>query len=184
MTGTPARMLWGGLDTGGETSRLTLIDDRHALVLDITIASDPAKILAALSALGNTTIVNIAAEASATANHLVRDLRAAGVAITLYEVFQVSRYLRARRNKTDANDARGLAEIAKLQLPSIASVRLKTTDTQLLRAQLAMRHRLNMQRVACEGAMRSHLSLQFGRIGPFNSRSAMEGIVRDTLTRL
>lgn len=181
---SPVGALWGGLDTGGSLSRLTIIDDQLAPILDVTLPSHTPAILDVLASLTPARIANIAAEASSTANHLVRDLRAAGISVTLYDVGQVSRYLRARRNKTDANDARGLAEIAKLELPSIAPVRLKSPETQLLRAQLLLRHQLNVQRVACENALRSHLSLQAGQIGRFVSMSAMERIVRETLATL
>jgi len=164
MVAMAGRSLWAGLDTGADTSRLCVIDEALAPVLDTTIASAPDAILDALVPLGSAHIVEIAVEASDCAIPLARGLRDTGYRVILYEARQVSRYLRIRRNKTDDNDARGLAELAKLQLPSMRPVYLKSPDTQRLRAKLQFRQKLLRQRVTCENMIRALIRLHGGKV--------------------
>jgi len=78
-----------------------------------------------------------------------------------------------RRNKTDRNEALGLAELAKLQLPSVGKVHLKSGATQQLRSKLVLRQKLTMHRVACENMMRSLIRLHGGQFSlPFKSVQA------------
>ena len=90
------------------------------------VDTDPSVLAAAVRADARLQIREIAVEASSLAIHIAHALRAEGLPVAVYEARQVSRYLRLRRNKTDRNDALGLAEIAKLRLPSIASVFVKS----------------------------------------------------------
>ena len=166
------KQLWGGIDAGVSTSRLVLVDEELHPVLDTVLPSDAAAILDALAPYADFEIVEVALEAG-VATPLFRDLRSAGLSVSALEIFKVSRYLRIRRNKTDRNDALGLAEMAKLQMPSISKVHLKSADTQQLRSKLALRQKLTMHRVACENMLRSLIRLHGGKFPqPFKSRQA------------
>ena len=173
--------LWAGLDTGAETSRLCVINGELAPVLDATLNSTAEEIIAAL-APSRAHIVEIAAEATSSSIPLARGLRDAGYRVILYEAWQVSRYLRVRRNKTDNNDARGLAELAKLQLPSMRPVYLKSLEAQRLRAKLQFRHKLLRQRLTCENMMRSLIRLHGGgKVKPGHVAWTVERNVRAAL---
>lgn len=178
------KSLWGGLDAGMDHSRLCLINEQLEPVLDVTLPSRVDAIHEALSAFSKVRIEDIAFETSAPALRLVRGLREAGYTATLYDAWKVSRYLRIRRNKTDNNDARGLAELAKLRLPSLASVHLKSPEIQRLRTKLQFRHKLTVQRVACEGMIRSLIGMHGGRLKSSYSAAALDRNVRDELSRL
>lgn len=175
---------WGGLDAGADRSRLCLINEKLQSVLDCTLASKPAVIAEALQPFADFVVENIAVETSACAAHIVRGLRSLGFNVTIYQASQVSRYLRMRRNKTDDNDARGLAELAKLQLPSMGEVLLKSADIQKLRTKLQFRHKLTFQRVGCEGMIRSLIRLHGGKLKSSQSARAIDANVRTELRRL
>ncbi len=160
---------WAGLDTGADTSRLSLIDEDLQPVLDVTLPSTPAAVAEALSAFDRSQIREIAAEATSASIHLARILRDQGYRIILYEVRQVSRYLRLRSNKTDNNDARGLAELAKLQLPSVKAVHLKSPDVQRLRLKLQLRRKMTVQRLQIENMAGAIFRLHGGKL--ISSRS-------------
>ena len=143
---------------------MSAIDAANGAVAEQSLPTDPSAIAAALDELAPQTIEHIAVEASATAVHLVRELRARGYPILVCETRQVSRYLRVRVNKTDTNDARGLAEIAKMGLSKISNVHVKSSAIQRVRSQLMFRHKLNLHRVACEGMIRSLIRLHGGKV--------------------
>jgi len=176
--------LWGGLDAGADHSRLCLIDDQLSPVADVTLASDADAIVRVLASHEHSRIENIAIETTAAAAHMVRGLRDSGYRVTLYQAGQVSRYLRMRRNKTDNNDARGLAELAKLRLPSMRGVHLKSPEIQRWRSKLQMRHRITFQRVACEGMIRSLIRLHGGRLKPSSSASVLQRNVAEAIEQI
>jgi transposase len=109
-------------------------------------------------------IREIAVEASSLAIHIAHALRAEGLPVAVYEARQVSRYLRLRKNKTDRNDALGLAEIAKLHLPSIASVFVKSPAIHVLRSRLVLRAQVARQKLAYERMLHSFIRLYGGRM--------------------
>jgi transposase len=155
--------LWVGLDVGEETSFLSAIDAVGGVALARSITTEHAAIVAALEELAPRSIERIAVEASAVAVTLVRKLRGAGYTVLVCETRQTSRYLRVRVNKTDGNDAQGLAEIARLGRSKLARVHVKSVEAQHIRSKLVFRHKLNLHRVACEAMIRSLFRLNGGR---------------------
>ena len=153
--------VWVGIDVGQDMSLISAIDTRDELVAECEIATDAVIIAGVLEQLTN--IVQVVMEASGSAVPLARGLRAAGYPVLVCETRQVSRYLRVRVNKTDTNDARGLAEIAKLGRSRLTRVHVKSTEIQRVRSQLVFRHKLNLHRVACENMIRSLIRLNGGR---------------------
>jgi len=180
----PKQALWAGLDTGEETSRLSVVDATLEPVLEETLPSRPEVIADALRALGDVIIEAIALEGTGASHHIARGLRDRGFPVSLFHATHVSRYLRMSRNKTDKNDARGLAALAKLNLPSVKRVHLKSQEIQRLRAQLQFRHRLTVQRMACEGMIRSLIRLNGGWLKPSSTSALLVRHVTEAVARL
>jgi len=176
--------LWAGLDTGEETSRLSVVDASLEPVIEETLPSRPEVIADALRALGDVTIEDIALEATGASHHIARGLRDRGFAVSVFHATHVSRYLRLSRNKTDTNDARGLAALAKLNLPSVKRVHLKSQDIQRLRTQLRFRDRLMAQRKACEGMIRSLIRLNGGWLKSSSTSALLVRHVTEAVARL
>lgn len=166
--------LWGGIDAGVHSSRLVLVDDQLRPVLDVILSSSAQAFIDALEPFRDSEICEIALEAG-VATALLRDLQKGGLPVSALETFKASRYLRIRRNKTDRNDALGLAEMAKLQLPSVSKVHLKSVAIQQLRSKLMLRQRLIKQRVASENMLRSLIRLNGGECAlQFKSSNAQQ----------
>ena len=158
---------------------MALVDDHLQPVLDTILPSTADAFLAALEPFDAYEICDIALEAG-VATALLRDLRNGGLPVSALETFKVSRYLRIRRNKTDRNDALGLAEMAKLQLPSVSKVHLKTLATQQLRSKLMLRQKIIKHRVACENMLRSLIRLNGGAYTePFKSPHARRALMAE-----
>jgi transposase len=82
----------------------------------------------------------------------------------MFEARKASRFLAIRRSKTDASDARGLADLARLGRSTVSQVHLKSLEFQELRSDLVLRHKLVQVRMAVEASVRSHLGLHGRRI--------------------
>ena len=176
--------LWAGVDTGEDTSRLSVVDDSLMPIFEETLPNHAGVIANALRGLGDVIIEDIALEATGASQHIARGLRDRGFPVSLFHATHVSRYLRLSRNKTDKNDARGLATLAKLNLPSVKRVHLKSQDIQRLRAQLQFRQRLTIQRMACEGMIRSLIRLNGGWLKPSSTSALLVRNVTEAVARI
>lgn len=150
--------VWVGLDLGLRQTRVCVLDERGAMLHEQDCETSLVAIKNALSAFSIDRIELIGTEAG-TDIHIVRKLRAAGFPVGIFEARKASKFLEVRRNKTDAGDARGLADLARLGKNTVSQVHLKSPQSQQLRRLLVMRKRLVMMRVAAEGVLRSQLAL-------------------------
>jgi transposase len=94
------------------------------------------------------------------------DKRQAGFRVVVLDALQVHRVLSVKRNKTDTNDARGIAEITRSGREYLSEVYVKSTLCYEIRAHLILRGRLVRQRVANEETIRGLLRLYGGRVEP------------------
>lgn len=176
--------LWAGLDIGEDSCVLSVIGINDDEVFARTVATDIESIMETLSELAPAKVKSLALEVGNTAVELVRQLRARGVEVMVCETRQVSRYLRVRVNKTDLNDARGLAEIARMGPSKLARVHVKHVETQRVRSKLVFRHRLNLQRIACEGMIRGLVRLNGGRFNTAIQTATFKRNVETALAQL
>lgn len=156
-----SRHLWAGLDLGSRQTHVCVIDDSGVPLREESCETSLDEISKVLAVDDGGQIELIAAEPS-NDTHIVRKLRKAGLPVAIFEARKSSKFLAIRRNKTDASDARGLADLARLGRHTVSQVHLKSLECQQLRSQLAMRQRLVRLRVAVEGSVRSRLAL-YGR---------------------
>jgi len=89
-----------------------------------------------------------------------------------------------RVNKTDANDARGLAEIARLGRSHMTRVHVKSAEVQHIRSKLVFRHKLNIHRLACESMIRSLITLNGGRARAALSAATFKTNVENALVQI
>jgi transposase len=115
---------------------------------------------------------------------LYRYLVKLGYPLAMFEARQASKFLSIRKNKTDKNDARGLADIARLGRGSISEVRVKAPECQRLRSLLVTRQKLVRLRTAVEGNIRSLLRLNGGKLNSSYSTAALRKNVTEELKRL
>ncbi len=156
-----AENVWVGLDLGEERVSVCVVgadgNPLHEQVCQATLSG----VEAALSSFPLDRIGLIGVEAG-NATHVIRKLRARGYPVAIFEARKASKFLALRRSKTDASDARGLADLARLGRSTVSQVHLKSIEFQKLRSELVLRHKLIQVRMTVESSIRSQLRL-YGR---------------------
>jgi transposase len=175
--------LWVGLDVGADNTTVCATDDNGAVVFERSIATEGATLHALLRS-DKRRIRLIALESGSFAIALCRSLLKLGYPVVMFESRQASKFLAIRKNKTDTNDARGLADIARLGRGSVSEVRVKGPECQQLRSTLVTRQKLVQLRTAMEGTMRSLFRLNGGKLKSSYSAAALQKNVTDELKRL
>jgi transposase len=175
--------LWVGLDVGADEMTVCVTDDRGAVVIEQLINSKASALHELLKA-ERRRIRLIGLESGSFGVVLSRNLRKRGYRVAMFDARQASKFLAIRRNKTDKNDARGIADIARLGRDSVSEVRVKTPECQRLRSTLVTRHKLVQLRTMLEAMMRSLFRLNGGRLKSCSSAASLKRNVSHELTRL
>lgn len=101
-----------GLDVALRSLALCVIDGDGGIVLERALDCDVSQVADSIRALDKP-ITIIGFEAGTMSQHLYHGLRAEGFDVVCMEARQVSAALSAMRNKTDRNDARGIAQLVR-----------------------------------------------------------------------
>jgi transposase len=161
-----------GLDVSQATTSLCVIDDAGELLWRGKCASDPDAITAALHAHAPH-MARVGLETGQLSNWLTRTLRQRGVPVVCLDARHAKAALSLRLNKTDDNDALGLAHVVRTGW--FREIAVKSMDAQALRMLLVARAQLVSQRQALANTIRGLLKT-FGHVvahgahGPFAIR--------------
>ncbi len=132
-----------GLDASKKTTHICILDESGKTLEEGVTPSDPKAIVAFLRGKRRR-YARIGMEAWALSSWLYAGLAKAGLPIIVIEALHAHGMLKAsRRNKTDRNDARGIAEL--MRLGAYKAVHIKTRQSQDLKAQLTVRKLLLMK---------------------------------------
>lgn len=175
--------LWVGLDVGADQMTACAIGSEGEVVFEQPLPTS-ARELHRLTKPFRRRIVAIALESGSFGIHLTRSLRRLGYPVTMFDCRQASKFLAVRQNKTDKNDARGIAELARIRGESVSEVRVKSLECQRLRSALATRQKLLRLRIALEGTIRSLFRLNGGHLKSSWSAAVLRKNVRSELARL
>lgn len=161
-----------GLDVSLKHTALCIVDAEGKTVRERKVTSDPEAIAQAL-ADESLTIERVGLEAGPLSQWLFDGLVAAGLPAICCETRQVKAFLKARRNKTDRNDARGIAQM--MQAGLYQEVHVKTRASQELRALFGARKTLQNKALDIENDIRGLLrnfGLKVGQVstGRFETR--------------
>jgi transposase len=163
---------WIGLDVGEESTAVCVLDEAGDLVLECCASPLAADIADCLDPFPLSSISSLAMETGSPPN-LAAQLAKLGFPVAVFDAGKASKVLSLRRQKTDANDARGIAEIARLGgVPRIA-VHVRGTEAQQIRMELALRHRLVWVQTATRNCLRSMLRNYGSSIRQLGSGAAM-----------
>jgi transposase len=160
-----AKKIWAGLDIGVETTSVCIIDDAGQVLHEATCPSALKSVHKEIGWLKRRRSARVGLEAGVGVS-LARGLRTLGYAIDIYEARQLSKFLRARRNKTDAGDAGGIAEAGRVGASLVSKVHLKNLECQSLQSCLTIRRHLIRARVAAVNLLCRQLELYGGRVRP------------------
>jgi transposase len=163
---------FAGLDVSLEETSLCVVDGEGAIVAERKVASEPWAIAESLRALG-LGFERVGLEAGPLSPWLHDGLRAEGLPAICVETRQMKAALRAMRNKTDRNDARGIAQV--MRTGWFRFVHVKSPESQELRLLLTHRKTLQRKTLDLENEIRGTLKafgLKVGKVsrGRFAAR--------------
>ena len=164
-----------GLDVSVKETSVCVVDDAGKVVLEQKVRTEPEDIIALLTSLG-ATFGRIGIEAGPLSQWLVNALTAAELPVICVETRHMKALLTAQQiNKTDRNDARGIAQMMRVGL--FKPVHVKTLVAQEQRM-LTSRKLLQRKLLDVESDLRGTLR-NFGlRVGVV-SGSRYEARVRE-----
>ena len=161
-----------GLDVAQKETTVCVVDDAGKVVFQGRAKSDPGA-LAALLAKKAPQAERIGFESGAMSSWLWHELRRIGLPVVCIDARHAHAALSARMNKSDENDARGLADLVRIGW--YREVAVKSEASQQVRSLLVARSRLVSMRRDIENQVRAMLR-EFGLLfprsiaGPFRRR--------------
>jgi transposase len=171
--------LYVGLDVGLQETSLCVVDRDGKNVREVKVPTEPEAIRSALAGFADG-LQRIGLEASSIGLWLYRELHPAGLPVIVVEARHMHASLSAMRNKTDRNDARGIAQM--MRLGWFRAVHVKNVEAQRLRTLLSNRKLLKRKLIDMKnhirGALRTY-GMLIGQVG----RAGFEARVRELVER-
>ena len=141
-----------GLDVSQKETSVCVVDQDGRVLFEGKVASSPGA-LAALIRAKASRAERIGLETGAMASWLWHELRRVDLPVVCVDARHAHAVLSARMNKSDKNDARGLAELVRTGWHR--EVAVKSQDDQRIRSILVARSRLVAIRRDLENQVRS-----------------------------
>ena len=168
---------FAGLDVSVKETSVCIVDDAGKIVREVRVASEPEALLQVLT---NKTyrFKRIGLEAGPLSQWLYSVLAEAGLPVICVETRHMRAALKSRINKTDRNDARGMAQMMRVGL--YRPVHVKTLRSQKLRVLLTHRKLLQSKAIAIENDLRATLrnfGLKVGMIGTVKFEARIRELV-------
>jgi transposase len=156
---------FAGLDVSVKDTSVCVVDGTGKIVREVKVASEPDTLLAVLTNPAYH-FKRIGLEAGPLSQWLFSALAEADLPVVCVETRHMRAVLKARINKTDRNDARGIAQMMRVGL--YRPVHVKTLRSQKLRMLLTHRKLLQSKAIAIENDLRGTLrnfGLKVGMVG-------------------
>src|SRR5882762_11889488 len=170
---------FAGLDVSVKETSVCIVDDAGKIVQEARVASEPDALLQVLTNPAYH-FKRIGLEAGPLSQWLYSVLAEAGLPVICVETRHMRAMLKAQINKTDRNDARGVAQMMRVGLYS--PVHVKTLRSQKLRILLTHRKLLQSKAVAIENDLRATLrnfGLKVGMIGTVKFEARIKELVEN-----
>ena len=170
---------FAGLDVSVKETSVCIVDDTGKIVREVKVASEPEALLAVLKNPAYH-FKRIGLEAGPLSQWLFSALAEAELPVVCVETRHMQAVLKAQINKTDRNDARGIAQMMRVGL--YRPVHVKTLRSQKLRMLLTHRKLLQSKAIAIENDLRGTLrnfGLKVGMVGNGEVRGAHQGAGRE-----
>ena len=159
---------FAGLDVSLETANICIVDADGDILSEKKVEAEPAAIIAALKQFGQA-FKRIGLEAGPTSSWLYSELHRSGYPAICLECRHVKAGLSAMRNKTDRNDARGIAQLVRLGW--FRQVHVKSEEAQRVRMLLVNRQQLLTKALDLENSIRGSLKVFGLRVGTVTRRT-------------
>jgi transposase len=170
---------FAGLDVSVKQTSVCIVDDTGRIVREVKVASEPQALLPVLKN-GAYQFKRIGLEAGPLSQWLFSALAEAGLPVICVETRHMRAVLQAQINKTDRNDARGIAQMMRAGL--YRPVHVKTLRSQKLRMLLTHRKLLQSKAIAIENDLRGTLrnfGLKVGMVGTVKFEARIKELVEN-----
>ena len=170
---------FAGLDVSVKETSVCIVDDTGKIVREVKVASEPEALLAVLKNPAYH-FKRIGLEAGPLSQWLFSALAEAELPVVCVETRQMRAVLKAQINKTDRNDARGIAQMMRVGL--YRPVHVKTLRSQKLRMLLTHRKLLQSKAIAIDNDLRGTLrnfGLKVGMVGTVKFEARIRELVEN-----
>jgi transposase len=170
---------FAGLDVSVKETSVCIVDDTGRIVREVKVASEPEGLLHVLMNPAYH-FKRIGLEAGPLSQWLFGALAEAGLPVICVETRHMRAVLKAQINKTDRNDARGVAQMMRAGL--YRPVHVKTLRSQKLRVLLTHRKLLQSKAIAIDNDLRATLrnfGLKVGMVGRAKFEARITELVED-----
>jgi transposase len=171
--------LYAGLDISVKTTAVCVVNGNGQVLLETVVESSPDAIADRLRELGQS-LERIGLEAGPLSQWIYAGLIDIGLAPVCVETRHMHAVLSARINKTDRNDARGIAQMMRVGL--FKAVHVKTPASQHRRLLLTSRKLLHRKIYDIENDLRGSLrnfGLKVGVVGAVKFEDRIRELVAD-----
>src|SRR5258706_82018 len=170
---------FAGLDVSVKETSVCIVDDTGKIVREAKVTSEPDALLAVLTSPAHH-FKRIWLEAGPLSQWLFSALAEADLPVVCVETRHMQAVLKAQINKTDRNDARGIAQMMRVGL--YRPVHVKTLRSQKLRMLLTHRKLLQSKAIAIENDLRGTLrnfGLKVGMVGKVRFEARIQELVEN-----
>ena len=169
---------YAALDVSLRSVNICVVDNQGELITETKLDSDVTDIIAYLDSL-QLEIACVGLEAGTLCQYLTYGLQSAGYEVVCMEARQVKSALSAMRNKTDKNDARGIAQL--LRSGWYSQVHVKSMASHRIRALLSSRKAVLSKCIDLEQEVRGLFKIFGIKLPPKLGHGAFDGAVRDII---
>jgi transposase len=170
---------FAGLDVSVKETSVCIVDDTGKIVREVKVASEPEALLQILGSRAYR-FKRIGLEAGPLSQWLYSVIAEEGLPVICVETRHMRAVLKAQINKTDRNDARGIAQMMRAGL--YRPVHVKTLRSQKLRMLLTHRKLLQSKAIAIDNDLRGTLrnfGLKVGTVGTVKFEARIKELVTD-----
>ena len=170
---------FAGLDVSVKETSVCIVDDTGRIVREVKLASEPEDLLQVLAS-PTYHFKRIGLEAGPLSQWLFSALADADLPVICVETRRMRAVLQAQINKTDRNDARGIAQMMRAGL--YRPVHVKTLRSQKLRMLLTHRKLLQSKAIAIDNDLRGTLrnfGLKVGVVGTAKFEARIKELVEN-----
>src|SRR6201981_867852 len=170
---------FAGLDVSVKETSICIVDDAGKIVREVKVASEPEALLAVLKNPAYH-FKRIGLEAGPLSQWLYSALAEAELPVVCVETRHMQAVLKAQINKTDRNDARGIAQMMRVGL--YRPVHVKTLRSQKLRMLLTHRKLLQSKAIAVDNDLRGTLrnfGLKVGMVGAARFEARIKELIEN-----
>jgi len=170
---------FAGLDVSVKETSVCVVDETGKIVREVKVASEPQGLIAVLANPAYH-FKRIGLEAGPLSQWLYSALAEAGLPVICVETRHMRAVLKAQINKTDRNDARGMAQMMRVGL--YRPVHVKTLRSQKLRMLLTHRKLLQSKAIAIDNDLRGTLrnfGLKVGIVGAAKFEARIKELIEN-----